>query len=119
MENATATSLPRFFQNFSEFIVSNNMWQSQVEIKQYFVAYFVCTLRSNHSTVELPLWAVAVGGGRCSYVLGKLMNTYHVYTAHMSLTLNGSSALGRFKRSNVIEIHNGIMFDFYPGLPYI
>ena len=24
-----------------------------------------------------------------------------------------------FECSNVIEIHNGIMFDFYPGLPHI
>ena len=33
--------------------------------------------------------------------------------------LNGSSALQRFKHGNAIETHNGIMFDFYPGLPYI
>ena len=52
-------------------------------------------------------------------MLGKLMNTYHVYAAHMSPTLNASSALERFKRSNAIEIHNGIMFGFYPGLPDI
>ena len=24
-----------------------------------------------------------------------------------------------FKRGNAIEIHNGIMFDFYPGLPHL
>ena len=35
----------------------------------------------------------------------------------MSPALNGSSALQRFERSNAIEIRNGIMFDFYPGLP--
>ena len=34
---------------------------------------------------------------------------------YMSLTLNGSSALERFERSNAIEIGNGIMFDFLPG----
>ena len=33
--------------------------------------------------------------------------------------LNGSSMLERFKRSNASEIHNGIMFDFYLGLPHI
>ena len=33
----------------------------------------------------------------------------------MSPALNGSSALQHFKRSNAIEIRNGIMFDFYPG----
>ena len=37
----------------------------------------------------------------------------------MSPALNGSSALQRFERSNAIEIRNGIMFDFYPGLPHI
>ena len=48
-------------------------------------------------------------------MLGTLMNTYHVYTARISPTLNGSSALEHLERSNVI---NGIMFNFYPGLPH-
>ena len=37
----------------------------------------------------------------------------------MSPALDGSSALQRFERSNAIEIRNGIMFDFYPGLPHV
>ena len=37
----------------------------------------------------------------------------------MSPAINGSSALQHFKCSNVIEIHKGMMFDFYPGLPHI
>ena len=37
----------------------------------------------------------------------------------MSPALNGSSALQRFEHSNAIEIRNGIMFDFYPGLPHL
>ena len=37
----------------------------------------------------------------------------------MSPALNGSSALQCFERSNVVKIRNGIMFDFYPGLPHI
>ena len=36
----------------------------------------------------------------------------------MSPALNGSSTLERFERSNVSKIRNGIMFDFYPGLPH-
>ena len=36
----------------------------------------------------------------------------------MSPTHNGSTALQCFERGNAIEIHNGIMFNFYPGLPY-
>ena len=51
--------------------------------------------------------------------MGKLINTYHVYTVHMSPALNRSSALEHFERSNAIKIHNGIMFDFYLELPHM
>ena len=37
----------------------------------------------------------------------------------MSLALDGSFALQRFKCSNAVELRNGIMFDFYPGLPHM
>ena len=37
----------------------------------------------------------------------------------MSPALNGSSVLQCFEHSNVIEICNGVMFDFYLGLPQI
>ena len=37
----------------------------------------------------------------------------------LSPTFNGNSALPRFKRSNAVEIHNGIMFDLYIGLPHV
>ena len=37
----------------------------------------------------------------------------------MSSALNGNSALQRFERGNAVKIRNGIMFDFYPGLPRI
>ena len=36
----------------------------------------------------------------------------------MGPALNESSTLERFERSNASEIRNGIMFDFYPGLPH-
>ena len=39
--------------------------------------------------------------------------------SHMSPTLNRSCVLQCFKHSNVVRIHNGIMFDFYLGLPYM
>ena len=52
-------------------------------------------------------------------MLGKLINTCHVYTVRMSPALNGSSVLECFERGNAIEIHNGIMFNFYPGLPHM
>ena len=50
---------------------------------------------------------------------GKVINTCHVYTVRMSPALNGSSTLEHFEHSNVSEIRNGIMFDFYPGLPHV
>ena len=37
----------------------------------------------------------------------------------MSPALNRSTALLCFERANTVEIHNRIMFDFYPGLPQI
>ena len=37
----------------------------------------------------------------------------------MRPALNGSTALQRFKHGNMVEIHNGIIFDFYPGLPHM
>ena len=40
-----------------------------------------------------------------------------IYKTRMSPALNGSSAIWHFKGSNVIEIHDGITFDFYTGLP--
>ena len=54
-----------------------------------------------------------------SYTLCKLMNTWHVYTVRMGPTCNGSTALQRFVRGNVLEICNGIMFNSYPGLPHM
>ena len=47
------------------------------------------------------------------------MNTYHIYTACMSPALIRISALERFECGNAIKVYNGIMFDFYPGLPHI
>ena len=42
-----------------------------------------------------------------------------IYESRMSPTLNGSSAIRRFKHSDAIEIHDGITFDFYTGLSHI
>ena len=37
----------------------------------------------------------------------------------MNHVLNGNTVIRHFKHSNVIEIRNGITFDFYTGLPHI
>ena len=67
-----------------------------------------CCIRSALA-VELLL-----SGGSC--MLCKLINTFHIYTAHMSPALNKRSVLQRFELSNAC---NGIMFSFYPGLPHM
>ena len=88
----------------------NNIWQSHVEIEHYSVAYFTCI-------TSAVAWKFRYRWG--SYTLGKLMNTYHIYTARLSPALSRSSALEHFERSNVSEIRNGILFDFYLGLPHM
>ena len=37
----------------------------------------------------------------------------------MSPALNRSTALQRFKHGNTVKIRNGIMFNFYLGLPHL
>ena len=37
----------------------------------------------------------------------------------MGPALNGSSVIQRFEGSDAIEIHDGITFDFYTGLPHV
>ena len=37
----------------------------------------------------------------------------------MSPTCNRTTALQRFERSTMIEMRNGVMFDFYLGLPHV
>ena len=41
------------------------------------------------------------------------------YPACMSPTCNGSAALQCFECDIMIKIRNGILFDFYPGLPCV
>ena len=60
-------------------------------------------LRSKRSSVKL------MGGAHTHWVN---MNTYHVYTACMSSTLNRRSTLECFECSNASEIHNGISTQY-------
>ena len=59
------------------------------------------------------------GLGEGSYVLHELVSYSCIYEVRMSPALNGSSTIRRFKHSNAIEIREGIIFDFYTGLPHI
>ena len=42
-----------------------------------------------------------------------------MHTAHVSPARNRSSALQHFEFGNMVEIRNGIRFDFYSGLPHM
>ena len=57
--------------------------------------------------------------GRGSYALRGCIRYSCVYIVRMSPTLSGSSALQCVKLSDVLEIRNGIIFNFYLGLPHI
>ena len=54
-------------------------------------------------------------GGAHMHLVHLYVNTY----TRMSSALNRRSALEWFECGNAIEIRNGIMFDFYPGLPHM
>ena len=54
-----------------------------------------------------------------AYVWQSRVEIEHYSAARMSPALNGSTALQHFERGNAVEIHNGIMFNFYPGLPHM
>ena len=85
------------------------MWQSQVEIQHYSVVYFNCI-----TAFEVLYHRTSIKGGadmRC-------VNVVSIHEFTQSSSLNRSSALEHFKRSNAIEIRNGI-FNFYPGLPHM
>ena len=70
---------------------------------------FHCIFRVHHQ-----VWC-----GWGSYVLCKCMNLWTVYEARMSPTPSGSLVLQHVKVSGALEICDGIIFDFYPGLPHI
>ena len=49
-----------------------------------------------------------------SYALCKLMNTWYIYTAHISPTLSGSSALHRFEHVDAIKFMQQNNVQFLP-----
>ena len=65
---------------------------------------------SKHSSTKLPL--------RPGLIHAAVMHEYLISlsSTRMRPALNRSFALLRFKRSNMVEICNEIMFAFYPGL---
>ena len=54
-----------------------------------------------------------------SYVLNRCIRYSCICTLHMSPALSGSLARKRVKLSDVLEIHNGMISNFYLGLPHM
>ena len=79
------------------------MRQSRVEIKEYLP-------RSLIALLHLKLLN--------SYMLCKLIRYLRIYEAHTTPAFNGSSVTWLFKRSDVFEICDGIIFDFYTRLSH-
>ena len=69
-----------------------HMWQSRVEIKHYSVAFF------NHVTTFKALQ-------QGLHTLRRLIRYSYTFAVRMSPALNGSFALQRFKRCNMVELH--------------
>ena len=89
-----------------------HMWQSRVENKHYSVAYFDRT----RALTTLYLRTSVKGGAHTCCVEASHIDAI-TYVARMSPALNGSSEIRRFEHAYAIEIRDGIMFVFYPGLP--
>ena len=51
-------------------------------------------------------------------LIRKLTRYSRIYKAHMSPLFNGGLAIWHFKCSKAIKICDGILFDFYTGLPH-
>ena len=68
---------------------------------------FCCTIRLSYR--KLPLRAGLI----------RAVKMHEHLISLCSPALNGSSALQHFECGNMVEIHNEIMFDFYPRLPHI
>ena len=86
------------------------MWQSQVEIQHYSISTMLLRLKRCSAVLLLR-----VGLIRVPKLHQCLINLHSVYEPH----LNRNTALQHFERGNAIEIRNGIMLDFYPGLPHM
>ena len=78
---------------------------------------FHCVFRAHHQVRRTIALSFRLGWG--SYALCGRIRHSCVYVAHMSLTLSGSSALQRVKLGDALEIRNGIIFNFYSGLPHL
>ena len=83
--------------------IRSYMWQSRVEIKDYFVTYYHIALFE-----ESYCWTSVEG--RAHYTLSRYL---HIYGTCINSTPNGSSEVRHFKHGNSIKLWDGIIFNFY------
>ena len=86
------------------------MWQSRVEIIPLHNLTVLPHLK--RCSTKLLLRAGLICAAEMHQYLISLPTTYEPCPY-------GSSTLQHFERSKAVEIHNAIMFNFYPGLPHI
>ena len=72
----------------------------------------IASLPSKRHIAEIPK-------ERGSYVLHRFIRYLCIYEVRVSPALNESSVIWCFKHSDAVEIHDGITFDFYIGLPHL
>ena len=72
---------------------------------------YTCNLLWTAVELLLRMWLIFTAQA-CQVV----MHLHSVYEPH---PYNRSSMLQHFKCSHMIEIHNRILFNFYPGLPHM
>ena len=75
----------------------------------------IASLPAKHHIAEIP----EVKSGAHAYVLHRFIRYLCIYEVRVSPVLNGSSVIQCFEHSDAIEIHDGISFDFYIGLPHL
>ena len=86
---------------------NRHMWLPYVEINIIPLRISIVSLRSKRRISELPL-----------RVLCKCSNYWCNYAWCRSPALNGNSEIQHFECSDVIKTCDGIIFDFYMGLPH-
>ena len=88
------------------------LYSSSGQKSNFISLYFPLLLHSKCCSAELPL----KGEAHMHYLD---LSGYHINAVHMSPAHNRILVLQCFKCNNVVNICNGIMFDFSLGLPYI
>ena len=109
----------------------SDWWKNTHKCKQ--ITFYL--MQSKMYMTKSPLFPLHIAYCKLSTMVGRLCNEVknfisfstficgspggksNIHTVRMSTALSGSSALERFEHTNAIEIRNGIMFHFYPGLP--